>query len=172
MERWKKGRETHWDIDFAEHGDSFSDVGQRDVLWCAHDNCAYDPDQTAPHQLRLTSPRTSKRRADAPLTRTSCPSVSGTSPVPGGISTTRTSRSFPDASFRQSTSNSSCWTAFCTISPRQTTAVFSRDAEGVSGGGRGRRKPMDMHGMPWFVSGRIAPSGVESIDVSAIKRTC
>ena len=83
--------------------------------------------------------------------------MSGTSPVPGGMSTTSTSRPWPDASLRQSTSKSSCCTAFCTISPRHTTAVSTLLPEASDE--RGRRKPIDMHGRPWFVSGIIAPPG-------------
>ena len=58
----------------------------------------------------------------------------------------------------------SCCAAFCTMSPRQTTGVSAAvvaegaDASPVGGGGRGRRKPIDMHGRPWFTSGTIAPA--------------
>jgi hypothetical protein len=47
----------------------------------------------------------------SPSTSTSCPRLSVTSPVPGGVSMTSTSRSCPDVPARQSTSNNSCCTA-------------------------------------------------------------
>jgi hypothetical protein len=85
---------------------------------------------------------------NAPSTETSCPNESGTSPVPGGMSTTRTSRPRPWGSApRQSTSKRSCCTAFCTMRPRQVTGASAP----------GSRNPMDMAGSPWFVSGMRAP---------------
>jgi hypothetical protein len=87
-----------------------------------------------------------------PSTLTSCPSESGTSPVPGGMSITRMSRPGPFGSApRQSTSKSNCCTAFCTMRPRQVTGASAP----------GRRNPMDMAGRPWFVSGRRAPPDAE-----------
>lgn len=58
-----------------------------------------------------------------PSTATSWPNVSWTSPVPGGMSITSASRSPPSD---QSTSKRSCCTAFCTMRPRQATAVSGR----------------------------------------------
>jgi hypothetical protein len=91
------------------------------------------------------------RGTHIPSTFTSCPSESGTSPVPGGMSITRTSRPGPFGSApRQSTSKSNCCTAFCTMRPRQVSGASAP----------GRRNPMDMAGRPWFVSGMRAPPDV------------
>jgi len=75
----------------------------------------------------------------------SCASVSCTSPVPGGRSTTSTS-----SPGDQSTSKRSCWVAFCTIRPRQTTAFAVRELGGS-------RKEMDIVRRLWFEGGRSLP---------------
>ena len=80
-----------------------------------------------------------------PSILTSCASVSCTSPVPGGRSTTRTS-----SPGDQSTSKRSCCVAFCTIRPRQTTAFAARELGA-------RRKEMDMARRLWFEGGRSLP---------------
>lgn len=91
----------------------------------------------------------------SPSTSTSCPRLSVTSPVPGGVSMTSTSRSCPDVPARQSTSNNSCCTAFMTIIPRQTTGVSAGSDAGLDGSGAvfGRRNPIDMQGKPCARSG-------------------
>ena len=94
-------------------------------------------------------------RIDVPSTSTSWPRVSCTSPVPGGMSSTRTSSlsscSALAVRLRQSTSNKSWWTAFCTMRPLHTTGLsFAGDL--------GRRYPMDIVGMPLFVMGIRAPA--------------
>ena len=63
----------------------------------------------------------------APASGTLCASVNCASPVPGGMSTTSTSRS------PQSTSSRSCLIADITIGPRQTIGASSST-----------RKPIDM----------------------------
>lgn len=92
----------------------------------------------------------------APSTLTSWPRLSATSPVPGGVSITRTSRSSREPPARQSTSKRSCWTAFMTIIPRQTTGVSAPLSAPPE---LGRRKPIDMQGIPWARRGVRRLSG-------------
>ena len=171
---------AYGDSDFAEHRDTLPNIRERDVLRRRHDDGPCPPARGGAR--RQKGGCESGPRGDVPSTATSWPSVSGTSPVPGGMSTTSTSSPGPDpgpdpdpdasacAPTRQSTSNSSCWTAFCTMRPRQTTGVSALEPalelEPGAGVDFGRRKPMDMHGMPWFVSGTRAPA------VRACVRAC
>ena len=67
----------------------------------------------------------------APASGTRCAMVSWASPVPGGMSTTSTSSS------PHSTSPSICWSALCTIGPRQ-----------IIGASSSTRKPIDITLMP------------------------
>ena len=78
----------------------------------------------------------------APVSGTCCDMVSCTSPVPGGISTTSTSK------WPQLMSRIICISADCAIGPRQMIGVSSSTS-----------RPMDMHLMPWFSNGsRVRPS--------------
>ena len=119
---------------------------------------------TAPVRIKCRPCQVTECIKHEPSTLTNWPSVSGTSPVPGGISTTSTSNSDPGLPpIDQSTSKRSCCTAFCTINPRQTTGVSVFPVVSLScdrGREEGRRNPIDMHGRT-LVNGIIAPSGRE-----------
>lgn len=98
---WLAGSEpTYGDVYFTEHVDAFTSVDKRNVLRCRHDNGTYIP------RVNMTLRGYGRGRETLPSTITNCPRLSWTSPVPGGMSMTRTSRS--PAWSRQSTSNSSC----------------------------------------------------------------
>ena len=89
-----------------------------------------------------------RRRADgwvtttAPESTTACARLSGTSPVPGGRSTTSTSSS------GHATPRANCFTAFETIGPRQ-----------IAGDPSPRKKPKLISGSPCASSGRMCFSG-------------
>ena len=88
---------AYGNIDFLKHADALSCIHQRDVLWSRDNHRAY---------MSLTfSIGVGEIQKNLPSTTTSCPRLSCTSPVPGGMSITRTSRS--SSSLVQSTSNSS-----------------------------------------------------------------
>ena len=94
------GYATHRYGDFAKHGYTPADVRQGNVLGSRNNHRTYE--KTSSH---LKTP--TQLRAHIPSTTTSWPSVSCTSPVPGGISTTSTSSPGPSPPSRQSTSNNS-----------------------------------------------------------------
>ena len=71
----------------------------------------------------------------------SCATEMVTSPVPGGRSSRRTSRS------PQKTSERNCWTARCSMGPRQTTGCLSST-----------NMPIEMTFTPWATGGTIMPS--------------
>jgi hypothetical protein len=97
---WLAGSEpTYGDVYLTEHVDAFTSVDERHILRCRHDNGTYIP------PINMTLPGRGRGRETLPSTITNCPRLSWTSPVPGGMSMTRTSRS--PAWSRQSTSNSS-----------------------------------------------------------------
>ncbi len=79
----------------------------------------------------------------APESSTDCARLSGTSPVPGGRSTKRTSSS------GQRTPRANCLTAFETMGPRH-----------IAGDPSPRKKPKLMSGIPCASSGMISFSGV------------
>ena len=72
---------------------------------------------------------------------TSCATEMAMSPVPGGRSNSRTSRS------PQKTSARNCWIARCSIGPRHTTGALSST-----------KWPMEISDTPWACGGMIMSS--------------
>ena len=73
---------THRYAHFAEEGETFPHVDQSDLLWSAR----RQPDRGWETHVETMT---------APSTLTSWPRLSWTSPVPGGMSSTSTSRTAP-----------------------------------------------------------------------------
>jgi hypothetical protein len=86
--------DAYGDVELLEHAYSFTSIDQSDILRGGDDDGAC----LRGGEARISKRRCRRRRAktrNEPSTRTSCPSESATSPVPGGMSITRTSNSSP-----------------------------------------------------------------------------